>query len=137
VQQFCVCPLPSYASAKLFGAVCVLHNQIPNIIRLDGLNEKVRLRLILRAKCRPERSQVAVIVHGRVASRRCILADIIMVGTLLKKIGPAILFGLPRRLKIRHRLLTAPSITAIMGALRDARRDRPEPRLGVARLGMA
>ena len=33
----------------------------------------------------------------------------------------------PPRLKIRHRLLTARSVTVIMRALRDARGDRPEP----------
>ena len=44
-----------------------------------------------------------------------------------RRIAVRPLFLLPCRLKIRHRLLTARSITAIMRALRDARGDRPEP----------
>ena len=43
-----------------------------------------------------------------------------------RRIAVRPLFLLPCRLKIRHRLLTARSITAIMRALRDARGDRPE-----------
>ena len=39
-----------------------------------------------------------------------------------------VLTALPRRLEIRHRLFTGRRIATIMRVLRQARRDRPEPR---------